>query len=95
MASETINCTTHGKMPAAAVCCHITKTLQSAEPVGFNWHVDEEGDYQAFCDACWNASDEEWERMRKQVISIICEACFLRAAGIAGADVASTKDPSP
>ncbi len=77
---DKISCA-HGELEATAVCRHVFQSLQDGERRGFNWLIDDDdGSLQAFCDVCWQASDEEWENLRQSGPTMICIECFKDAA---------------
>ncbi len=86
-----IDCDKHGSNEETFVCSHILETLQTKTPTGFHWILDEEGGVQAFCDACWNATDDEWAEMSGTVCRMICLNCLKNAATINGLEF----DPEP
>lgn len=75
-----VECRAHGQSRATYVCKHILDQLQSGIPAGCNPITDAEGELQAFCDACWNCPDEEWEASASDLIRLICLECLKGAA---------------
>ncbi len=86
-----IECDKHGPNEATFVCSHILETLRTKTPRGLNWDFDEEGGIQAFCDSCWNATDEEWLEISADTCRMICLGCLKDAAAINGFEF----DPEP
>ncbi|HPF22635.1 MAG: hypothetical protein R3C08_09210 [Hyphomonas sp.] len=86
-----IECSAHGSNEETFVCSHILETLQKRIPKGFHWILDHDGCIQAFCDACWNATDEEWAETSATVCRLICLVCLKDAATINGINF----DPEP
>ena len=85
--SEAVECAEHGNSAATAVCTHILGTLQDGVPRGFSWFVDEEGEYQAFCSACEDMDQDEWERVSIDLCVILCLECYRKAAAINGVEL--------
>jgi len=85
--SDTIHCDVHGDSACSFVCAHILQTLEDGEPRGFNWSQDEDGEFQATCDACRSLSDDEWEVEAPRVIKLICLGCYRRAADVNGVTI--------
>lgn len=75
-----IECSEHGSSETTYVCPHILQSAKDKDPRGFHWHTDDQHDIQAFCDQCWNASDEEWEELRKEGCRLLCLECLKAAA---------------
>lgn len=73
---QTLECNNHGKSPATYVCKHLLETIKTKQPYGFNWMLDEENEIQAFCDNCWNADDEEWEKISEEGSRLLCLSCL-------------------
>ena len=82
--SDLVECSTHGSSVPAFVCVHILETLSDLEPRGFEWSVDEDGEYQASCAHCRSLSEEEWDEQASKVIRLLCFGCFVRAAELNG-----------
>ena len=78
--AEKIDCDTHGSSEATYVCGHLLETVRDGTPRGFHWVRDEDGEIQAFCDDCWDATDEEWEWIQEQGPKILCRRCLEAAA---------------
>ncbi|MEM9754918.1 MAG: hypothetical protein AAF914_02935 [Pseudomonadota bacterium] len=49
-------------------------------PGGLNWFVDDGGDIQAFCDACWTCDLDEFTRRTADGPTVICLDCLNRVA---------------
>ena len=79
---ETLICDTHGNAEATYVCPHLLDTLKDGVPRGFHWFCDEDGEIQAFCSDCWDATDEEWEWILEQGPKLLCRRCLEGAAAI-------------
>ncbi|WP_084418641.1 hypothetical protein [Henriciella litoralis] len=79
-----VDCSSHGESEATFVCVHLVESISLKAAVGFNWLQDEEGNFQAFCDACWNSEDEEWAAISDEVCRILCLGCLKDAAKING-----------
>ncbi len=77
--SDQVSCAEHGVQEETFVCTHICDTLEDGIQRGFNWKLDEDGEFTAVCDGCHNASDDEWGRISGQVIRLLCLLCFKRA----------------
>lgn len=87
-ASSCIECSTHGTSEATAVCRHLARSLEDNKARGFHWTRDGDGMIQAFCDLCWNASDEKWAELKEESCSVICLECLKRVAAANGAELA-------
>jgi hypothetical protein len=77
----TLECGTHGTVRPAFVCCHLVDTLRDDVPRGLLWSRDEDGNVNAYCDACdqmLEAGGGEWtdELGAQAKVKIICESCF-------------------
>jgi hypothetical protein len=81
--TTSVKCATHGDRAGAMVCGHILQTLKDAQPRGFLWAVDGEGEYQAICPTCDDMSDAEWEASYDSA-AVICMECFKLAAAYNG-----------
>ena len=82
--TKTVACDVHGTSEATYVCPHLAATLADGDPRGFNWTRDGEGAIQAFCDDCWDATDEEWEWIEEQGPKLFCRRCLEQTAEING-----------
>lgn len=80
--AETLECDKHGPSETTYVCVHLVETLKDGKPRGFNWIRDAEGEIQAYCDDCWDATDEEWEWIQEQGPKILCLSCLEQVAAI-------------
>ena len=78
--TQPLECDTHGPTEATYACPHILETLKDGTPRGFHRISDAEGEIQAFCDDCWDATDEEWEWIQEQGPQILCRQCLEAAA---------------
>ena len=56
---DKIKCDRHGDNVPCYVCVHVVDSLLDQQVRGYHWVLDEENDIQAFCEACWHASEEE------------------------------------
>jgi hypothetical protein len=78
----TVECETHGKTrPAAFVCCHLVETLRDRAARGLLWSRDENGNVNAYCDACDQMLEQaggDWteELGARAKVQLICEDCF-------------------
>ena len=79
---DQLECGKHGKIRATYVCKHILGTLKEKKPQGFHWMIDDEGEIQSFCDSCWNADDEEWEKISDEGPRLMCLNCLQDVAAI-------------
>ena len=84
MAKEQVSCGEHGQAEATVVCPHLVETLEDNHARGFHWVIDDEGTIQAFCETCWIASEEEWEKLKEAGCRILCVNCLDSAAAING-----------
>ena len=84
---EMVTCDDHGAREATYVCCHILQANRSGVPCGFNWHVDEDGNFQAFCDACIALDEDSWQAVASDMIRVLCIDCYRRAATLHGLTV--------
>ncbi|MEM7651069.1 MAG: hypothetical protein AAF204_03175 [Pseudomonadota bacterium] len=75
-----IECSVHGESESTYVCCHLKKTLDDKTLRGFNMMRDEDGEVQAFCNKCWNASDEEWDALNASGPRLLCFGCLMKIA---------------
>ncbi len=66
------------------VCFHIVDTLHDDVARGFRWSLDEDGEYQATCDACSDMADEDWNQVVGEYGRLLCFECFSRAASLNG-----------
>ena len=80
----TVVCAHHGSREATFVCSHILDADKSGIPCGFNWHIDEDGNFQAFCDACIAMDEAAWEDTGSDTIRVLCIDCYRRAAALHG-----------
>ncbi len=77
-----VECRTHGKTRAAAfVCCHLVETLRDRVARGLLWSRDEDGNVNAYCDACDQMLEQaggDWteELGARAKVQLICEDCF-------------------
>lgn len=76
-----VECGTHGTVRPAFVCCHLVETLRDGVARGLLWSRDEDGNVNAYCDACDGLLDGaggEWtdEIEAQAKVTMICEACF-------------------
>lgn len=82
--AQLINCDVHGKIRRAFICQHLNKRnktgFEEAFPTQKGMQLDEEDDFQAWCDECekvrvkydgWND-----ESMKFASIKLICERCY-------------------
>lgn len=82
---EKVVCKDHGSREATYVCLHILHANRTGEPCGFNWHVDEDGNFQAFCDACIAMDEESWREVSSETIRVLRIDCYRKAAALHGA----------
>lgn len=82
-----VTCDRHGESERTFTCPHMLQTLKDETPRGFHWTRDEENEIQAFCDACWDASDEEWEAVREEGPRLLCLHCLQDAAALNGTEM--------
>jgi hypothetical protein len=87
--SEYCECDVHGPSVATIVCRHVVDTLQDGSPRGFDWHVDEDGDYQAVCQTCLDMDADEWDCHEGQLGRVLCFECFRKAALMNGVQIPS------
>lgn len=81
-----IVCTEHGECEATFVCTHVKQSLIDKVARGFHWHIDDEQNFQAYCDACDAMDAAAWEQVRAKVSTAICVFCFRRVAGLNGVE---------
>lgn len=77
-----VECGEHGTSEATYTCVHLKQTAQDGTPRGFHWIRDDEGEIQAFCDHCWDADDEEWEKISAEGPRLLCLDCLKNIARI-------------
>lgn len=77
-----VECENHGTSEATFTCTHLMQTIKDGKPRGFHWIRDEEGEIQAFCDACWDADDEEWKKISAEGPRMLCLDCLKKIAAI-------------
>lgn len=70
-----VTCAQHGKQRAAFICDHLFASRAAKTAVGLTW-FEEEGDIQAFCDACWTADIEEFQKRIAGGPRIVCVECL-------------------
>ena len=75
-----ITCDRHGISEAVYVCCHLPASLSTQTAIGFNWLKDEQGEFQAFCHACWELTEEEWALQPDNAPKLLCLGCFSELA---------------
>ncbi len=85
-----ITCDSHGDSQATYVCCHLTHSLNTKKPCGFHFLQDDEGDFQAFCDTCWQMPDHEWEAKGTGLIRLLCLECFTEIARLNEVTIGTT-----
>ena len=79
-----VTCATHGARRAAFVCQHLNKDTYTGfhEPFESDPQIEEDDDYQAWCDECekvrlregeWNDVSEGFAKIR-----LICDQCFFQ-----------------
>ena len=76
-----VECGEHGTVRPAFVCGHLVETLRDGMARGLLWSRDDDGNVNAYCDACDGLLDRaggEWteEIEAKAKVTMICEACF-------------------
>jgi len=81
-----IVCAEHGQCEATFVCTHVAQSLTDKAPRGFNWHIDDEKNFQAYCNACDAMDAATWERVRASVSTAMCVNCFQRVAKLNGVE---------
>jgi len=82
--ADRIPCPTHGSGEATYVCVHVQQSLQDNVPRGFHWHIDESGNFQAFCTACDAMDEQAWAQVVASVSRAVCIQCFQRVAALNG-----------
>lgn len=81
---DTVICAEHGSGRATYVCVHVQRSLGDGTPTGFQWHIDEGGDFQAVCDACEGMDEQTWAATASSLGRALCVDCFRKAAEING-----------
>ncbi len=79
-----IVCAEHGQCEATFVCTHVAQSLTDKVARGFNWHIDDEQNFQAYCNACDAMDEAAWALARAKVSTAICVNCFQRVAALNG-----------
>ncbi len=74
-----ITCEIHGKQRRAYVCEHVVSVFSGAQPSGFVWRRDDEGEYEALCSACTHMAPAEWEANMPRLAREVCLECFAEA----------------
>ncbi|WP_044007136.1 hypothetical protein [Jannaschia sp. CCS1] len=77
-----ILCKIHGAARPVYVCDHLFISLTTRVPTGLTWFEEDDGDLQAFCDACWSAPIEEFEARTANGPRLICLHCLHDIAAI-------------
>ncbi len=77
-------CDRHGAQGPAFVCAHIFTSLTTRRAVGLTWFEEDDGDIQAFCDACWQADIEEFQKRTSGGPRLICLRCLDEVAKLNG-----------
>jgi hypothetical protein len=95
-----VNCHRHGANRAVCVCGDLFASLTTREPVGLTWFEGEDGNLQAFCDACWTAEIEEFRRRTATGSRLVCLECLEDIAAVNGTwlffgGVTSQQDDQP
>ena len=85
--SKLIECSIHGKSEPAYTCAHLKESLNDGKPRGFNMMRDDDNEVQAFCDTCWNASDEEWDELNASGPRLLCFGCLMKIADLNGQQI--------
>jgi hypothetical protein len=80
-------CELHGDRETTIVCAHICETLQDGHARGFDWHIDEDGEYQAVCGSCRAMTETEWAEKSTVLGRVLCFECFKIAAEMNGVDL--------
>ena len=80
----TVVCADHGSREATFVCSHILQANRTGVPCGFNSHIDEDGNFQASCDACIAMDEAAWQAVGSDTIRVLCIDCYRRAAALHG-----------
>ena len=86
--SRDVDCKAHGRQPAAFLCQHLMRSIDTQVAVGFHWSSQDPGPTpDAWCSACDEArvaAGGDWtdELYKLLSIKLVCASCYGRAKDV-------------